>query len=49
MSKRDFTSAKAKEALLKDKEKKCCGECCWYMSHSERRKNGMETKERNKA
>ena len=29
MSKRDFTSAKAKEALLKDKEK-LCGECCWF-------------------
>ena len=29
MSKRDFTSARAKEALLKDKEK-FCGECCWF-------------------
>ena len=29
MKKRDFTSAKAKEALLKDKDK-YCGECCWF-------------------
>ena len=29
MSKRDFTSAKAKEALLPDKDK-FCGECCWF-------------------
>lgn len=29
MGKRDFTSAKAKEALLKDKER-CCGNCCWF-------------------
>jgi len=27
---RDFTSAKAKEALLPDKEEKCCGGCCWF-------------------
>lgn len=26
---RDFTSAKAKEALLPDKDK-FCGECCWF-------------------
>ena len=26
---RDYTSAKAKEALLKDKDK-FCGECCWF-------------------
>jgi len=30
MKHRDFTSAKAKEALLKDKEEKYCGECCWF-------------------
>ena len=29
MKKRDFTSARAKEALLKDKDK-YCGECCWF-------------------
>lgn len=29
MGKRDFTSARAKEALLKDKDK-YCGECCWF-------------------
>lgn len=29
MSKRNFTSAEAKEALLPDKEK-FCGECCWF-------------------
>ena len=29
MKQRDFTSAKAKEALLKDKDKFCC-ECCWF-------------------
>lgn len=29
MSKRDFTSAKANEALLPDKDK-FCGECCWF-------------------
>ena len=27
---RDFTSARAKEALLKDKDEKCCGNCCWF-------------------
>lgn len=27
---RDFTSAKAKEALLPDKEERCCGVCCWF-------------------
>ena len=27
---RDFTSARAKEALLPDKEEKYCGECCWF-------------------
>ena len=30
MKQRDFTSATAKEALLKDKEDKCCGNCCWF-------------------
>ena len=29
MKQRDYTSAKAKEALLKDKDK-ICGECCWF-------------------
>jgi hypothetical protein len=29
MKQRDFISAKAKEALLKDKDK-YCGECCWF-------------------
>ena len=29
MKQRDYTSAKAKEALLKDKEN-YCGECCWF-------------------
>ena len=29
MGKRDFTSARAKEALLRDKDK-FCGECCWF-------------------
>jgi hypothetical protein len=29
MKQRDFTSARAKEALLKDKDK-FCGECCWF-------------------
>lgn len=29
MGKMDYTSAKAKEALLKDKDK-FCGECCWF-------------------
>jgi hypothetical protein len=29
MGKRGYTSAKAKEALLKDKDK-FCGECCWF-------------------
>ena len=29
MKHRDFTSARAKEALLKDKDK-YCGECCWF-------------------
>ena len=27
---RDFTSARANEALLPDKEEKYCGECCWF-------------------
>lgn len=26
----DFTPARAKEALLKDKDEKCCGNCCWF-------------------
>ena len=30
MKNRDFTSAKAKEAILPDKEEKCCGGCCWF-------------------
>ena len=25
-----MVSARAKEALLKDNEKKCCGGCCWF-------------------
>lgn len=29
MKQRDLTSAKAKEALLKDRDK-FCGECCWF-------------------
>lgn len=29
MKQRDFTSAKAKEDLLKDKDK-YCGNCCWF-------------------
>lgn len=29
MKNRDFTSAKAKEALLPEKDK-FCGECCWF-------------------
>ena len=29
MGKRDFTSAKAKEALLKNKDN-FCGACCWF-------------------
>lgn len=32
MKQRDLTSAEAKEALLKDKEEKCCGNCCWFFS-----------------
>lgn len=30
MKQRDFTSARAKEALLKDKDEKYCGNCCWF-------------------
>jgi len=30
MSNRDFTSAKAKEALLPDNEERCCGGCCFF-------------------
>ena len=30
MKQRDFTSARAKEALLKDKDDMCCGNCCWF-------------------
>lgn len=31
MKDRDFMSAKAKEALLPNKEEeKCCGNCCWF-------------------
>lgn len=29
MKHRDFTSAKAKEAILPEKDK-FCGECCWF-------------------
>lgn len=29
MNRRDFKSAEAKEALLKDKDK-YCGNCCWF-------------------
>ena len=29
MKKRDFTSVRAKDALLKDKDR-YCGECCWF-------------------
>ncbi len=30
MKNKDFTSAKAKEALLRNKDEKCCGGCCWF-------------------